>query len=159
MFSLSLCMRACGHPCFHPCMYFYTSTYVCVCVCVCVSLCEQLWALHLNSRSHGQSEGGPQGEEAMGEGTDARQTLHLPLPFHLSLTASNNKLFHSGIFAAGRPQTLKAPTRSRFLIQCSVEKLMIRKWLFYPCPFPYLPPRSIAPLHVLSDSVFLLTSK
>lgn len=70
---------------------------------------EQLWALRLNSSSHGQSEGGLQGEKLIGEGTDARQTRHLPLPFHLPLPASNNGLFHSGNFAAATPRPSRPP--------------------------------------------------
>lgn len=88
-------------------------------LCTCVRALMQLQALRLNSCSHGQSNGGPQGVEAMGEGTDAQQTPHLPLPFHLPLPASNNKLFHSGISAASGPQTLQVPAHSRCLIQCS----------------------------------------
>lgn len=134
----------------------YVLLFVRVCACL-RRLYEQLWALCMNSSSHGQSEGGPQGKEAMGEGTDARQTRHLPLPFHLPLPASNNKLFHSGIFAASHPQTLEAPTRSRCLIQCSEKNSWFESDFFYPRPFPYLPLRFIAPLPVLPNSVFFLS--
>lgn len=82
----------------------------------------QLQALHLNSCSHGQSEEGLQGVEAMAEEADAQISHHLPLSFHLPFPTSNNKLFHSGISVAGRPQTHQVTAHSRCLIQCSEGK-------------------------------------
>lgn len=130
-----------------------------VCFCVCLNVRKQLRALCLNFRSHGQSKGGPQGEEGMGEGTDAQQTRRLPLPFHVPLPAMNNKLFHSGIFAASRPQTLEAPTRSRCLIQCSEKNSWLESDFFYLVPFPYLPPRNFTPLVFLISQSFPLMSQ
>lgn len=103
-------------------------------VCKFVRARAQLQASRLNSPSHGQSEGGLQGEEAIGrqEEAVARQTPRpLLSPFHLPPPASNNKPFNSAIFCGQPPPDPWGAHPFTLSNSMFREKLMIGKWLFF----------------------------